>query len=553
MPLRHNILNQEDSQQDKKPVALYTPKQVYAIEKMWFDEGNMSYSLMQQAAWQIAYWVNQNIVARAYPQLDEQGRPAVDTTALSACVWVGSGNNGGDGWLVAYYLNQLGAKVAVIEVGQASTADASLAKNQAIQSGVAVYPFAEGQYKADTADADLYIDALFGIGLDRAPAHDYAKAITEINEHKRYRSDRLTLISIDIPSGVLAGTGQVFAGCAVKADVTLCLVARKLGLHIKDAVDYCGQVVDIALIPSVLNKPPVAWLHHQAMPLVQRENNTHKGSFGHALIIGGNEVDGSQGMGGATILSAMTAFATGVGKLTVACHSAFHSSLIGSVPNAMSLDLHHTQAVKALIAQSDVIAIGMGLGRDDLSLRLFKEYLRHAVEQGKDLIIDADGLYHLATLADEDTQLIEQLIAHAKLHEVWYTPHSGEAARLLNTGASEVETDRLAALSSLQQQYQGSWLLKGAGSLVMSDQTIYVCAAGNPGMATAGMGDVLSGLAAGLLAQTTLAKSTRSLQQAVMLHAMAGDNLQRTKGTWAVQASDMPQQVGEVFKQLTLA
>ena len=548
MPLRH-MPNQEYRQ----PIALFTPKQVYAMEKIWFEKGNISYSLMQQAAWQIAHWVNQNIVARAYLQLDEKGRPYIaENTALTACVWVGSGNNGGDGWLVAYYLKQMGAKVSVIEVAQASTDDAKSAKNQAIQSGITVYPFSEGQYQSVVADADLYIDALFGIGLDRIPTQAYAKAIMAINERKRYQADRLNVLSIDIPSGLVASTGQVFEGCAVKADVTLCLVARKLGLHIKDAADYCGQIIDIPLIPSALNQSPVAWLQYQATPLVQRENNTHKGSFGHALIIGGNQVDGSQGMGGATILLATTAFATGVGKLTVACHTAFHSSLIGSVPNAMSLDLHNIQAVKALIEQSDTIAIGMGLGRDELSLRLFSEYLQHSLELDKDLIIDADGLYHLATLADETPQLIEQLIAHAKLNEVWYTPHSGEAARLLNTKASEVEADRLAALSSLQNKYHGSWLLKGAGSMVMSNQQVYVCGAGNPGMATAGMGDVLSGLAAGLLAQSTLAKSTRSLQQAVMLHAMAGDKLQHTKGAWAVQASDMPEKVGEIFKQWTL-
>lgn len=549
MPLRH-MPNQEYRQ----PIALFTPKQVYAMEKIWFEKGNISYSLMQQAAWQIAHWVNQNIVARAYLQLDEKGRPYIaENTALTACVWVGSGNNGGDGWLVAYYLKQMGAKVSVIEVAQASTDDAKSAKNQAIQSGITVYPFSEGQYQSVVADADLYIDALFGIGLDRIPTQAYAKAIMAINERKRYQTDRLNVLSIDIPSGLVGSTGQVFEGCAVKADVTLCLVARKLGLHIKDAADYCGQIIDIPLIPSALNQSPVAWLQYQATPLVQRENNTHKGSFGHALIIGGNQVDGSQGMGGATILSATTAFATGVGKLTVACHTAFHSSLIGSVPNAMSLDLHNIQAVKALIEQSDTIAIGMGLGRDELSLRLFSEYLQHSLELDKDLIIDADGLYHLATLADETPQLIEQLIAHAKLNEVWYTPHSGEAARLLNTKASEVEADRLAALSSLQNKYHGSWLLKGAGSMVMSNQQVYVCGAGNPGMATAGMGDVLSGLAAGLLAQSTLAKSTRSLQQAVMLHAMAGDKLQHTKGAWAVQASDMPEKVGEIFKQGTLS
>ncbi|WP_296402594.1 NAD(P)H-hydrate dehydratase [Psychrobacter sp.] len=539
-------------------IALYTPEQVYAIEKSWFDQGNMSYALMQQAAWQIAHWIIHNITAKRFKKLDDKGLLQVSEACdLTVCVWVGSGNNGGDGWLVAYYLSKLVAKVTVIEVAQASTADAKMAKEQALQGDIAVYQFsnkAVSKINGDNAiaQADLYVDAIFGIGLDREPTNEYAQAIATINNHQRLYSDRLKVLSIDVPSGLVSRTGQVFNRSAVKADITLCLVARKLGLHIKDAADYCGQIIDLSLIPSVLNIPPVAWLQSHAKPLVERENNTHKGSFGHALIIGGNQIDGSQGMGGAALLSASTAFATGVGKLTVACHKAFHSSLIGYVPNAMSLDLHSIEAVKDLISQCDAIAIGMGLGRDELSLNLFEPYLQQALQQNKDLIIDADGLYHLATLNKKSPEIVKQLANHAERHEVWYTPHSGEAARLLNKKVSEVEDDRYKALSELQHKYQGSWLLKGAGSMVMTAQASYVCAAGNAGMATAGMGDVLSGLCVGLLAQSSLSKEVRSLTQAVMLHAMAGDKLQSIKGTWALQANDMAQMVGEVFKDLTI-
>lgn len=545
-----------NQQSAAEQIALFTPKQVYAIEKEWFDNGNHSYSLMQQAAWQCAYWIHNNISATPSTmakQSDALGMAtAKDGSALTVAVWVGSGNNGGDGWLVAHYLSQLGAQVTVVEVGQSATTDANSAKQQALETGITVSPFTEKQYQPSIIEADVYIDALFGIGLDRVPRKDYAEAITKINQHKRQRGNRLTVISIDVPSGLVAGTGQVFEQCAVLADITLCLVARKLGLHIKDGIDYRGQVVDIALIPNVLTKSPVAWLQSQASALEPRKNNTHKGSFGSALIIGGNQVDGSQGMGGAAILSTSTAFATGVGKLTVACHKAFHSSVISSVPNAMSLDLHSTEAVKELIKQSDAIAIGMGMGRDPLSFDLFKQYLQFGLEQEKDLVIDADGLYHLAALAEETPKLIEQLQAHATRNEVWYTPHSGEAARLLGSSAEEVEADRLQAVSMLRQKYQGSWLLKGVGSIVQTQQQTYVCAAGNPGMATAGMGDVLSGLALGLLAQTGLSKEVRSLQQAVMLHALAGDELQKIKGIWALQASDMPTMVGKMMQQLTL-
>lgn len=524
-------------------IPLWTPKQVYAIEKAWFAEGNPSYGLMQQAAWQIAQWVRLNMVGRSLLSKN-----------MHVLVWVGSGNNGGDGWLVASYLKQLGAVVTVIEVAQSTTTDAKRAKQDAQQQGVGVMAFSGDDEQMDSLRADVCIDALFGIGLNRKPkdgeAH-YAAAIGCINELRSSLGHQLTVVSIDVPSGLVASTGQVFEGCAVKADVTLCLIARKVGLHIKDAPDYSGRVVDIPLIPTVLSDKPSAYLLRSAQPIARRENNSHKGSFGHALIIGGNQVDGSQGMGGAAILSASMAFAVGVGKLSVACHAAFHGSLITSIPNAMSIDLHDCEGVVALIEQCDCVAIGMGLGRDAKRLALFQTYLKAAVEADVDLVIDADGLYHLATVYESDKALIEQLIQHAAKHEVWYTPHSGEAGRLLDMTASDVEADRFGALKQLAEKYQGSWLLKGAGSMILEEGEMYVCDAGNPGMATAGMGDVLSGLATGLLAQAGMPKSVRRLRQAVMIHALAGDKKSQEVGVWALQANDMPEAVGQVMNELT--
>lgn len=535
---------------NKKMTPLYTPSQVYAIEKKWFESGNASFGLMQQAAWQMAMWIYTH-----------------NNKNLKGYVWVGSGNNGGDGWLVATYLKQLGADIRVIEVGQVTSDDAQLAQQRAQNNGIESISFEqiiEDKYSLkyeQFADATLFIDALFGIGLDRAPTGGYAQAIHTINENAKLFN--INIVAIDVPSGLVASTGQVFNDCAVKADSTLCLVARKIGLHIKDGVDFSGNVVDLPLIPSVLEYKPAARLQYIAQVMTKRNSNSHKGSFGHVLIIGGNQVDGSQGMGGAAILSASSVFVAGVGKLTVACHEAFHGSLITTLPNAMTIDLHDINGVTRLIKQCDVVAIGMGLGRDDKSQALFDAYLESAMLAGIDIVIDADGLYHLAELVSQQPELKQRLASYSGSSDndqnspkIYYTPHSGEAARLIGNDVKTVEANRLDAVKSLADSYQGNWLLKGAGSIVIEQDEVYVCGAGNAGMATAGMGDVLSGLVAGLLAQKSMFgtmhdKKCSSLQQAVMIHAMAGDKLADKVGEWAVQASDMHSMIGQVLKELT--
>lgn len=589
-----------------KPIALYSSEQIYAMEQAWFAQGYDSFGLMQQAAWQMAQQIE-----LLYEQKCLNANHSANTNVYHrterlrrVSVWVGKGNNGGDGWLIAYYLQQAGWQVEVVTVGfdvndfdtrtQSAISnkkdhnndhitDADKARQIAISANCHYQRFEEIHSSHNESEkmallADIYIDALFGIGLDRAPEGVYKEAISAFN--RTTQQQNALAVAVDIPSGLVASTGAVFDRIAVQADVTLCLIARKFGLHTKDGTDYSGDIIDIPLIPYQTARPhkisdkntkqntieafePVAILLTAAHSMKPRRQNSYKGSYGHALIIGGNRVDGSQGMGGAAILSASSTMATGAGKITVACHEAFHGALLTSLPDAMTINLHDTDGVKALIKQASVVAIGMGLGRDEKAKALFIDYIQAAIAHEKSIVIDADGLYHLASLQMDSHELVTELREHSINHRVCLTPHSGEAARLLDQKISEVESDRLRATKQCAAVYGGDWVLKGAGSLVLEQKSgrarVYVCDAGNVGMATAGMGDILSGVIAGLLAQQDLAAESRSLPQAVLIHGFAGDVLVNQNsdchsenrlmiGQRGLQAQDMPAAIRHVMQ-----
>ena len=588
MPIPANLLANTTM-----PIALYNSKQLYAMEQAWFAEGHDSFGLMKQAAWQMAQYIaalyeQKMLNTHALANVKFYRRP---TYKPRASIWVGRGNNGGDGWMIAYYLQQMGWPVEVVTVGFDShhfaindttqhpnekkvLSDAQKALQIALSTNCSYRRFEDGNDNDKVGkqrQADVYIDALFGIGLDRAPTGIYKQAICAFNAAAQDNS-ALT-IALDIPSGLVASTGQVFDQIAVQADATLCLIARKFGLHTKDGMDYSGEIIDIPLIPYQMgNKAfkPAAKLITTAHVLNPRRQNSYKGSYGHVLVIGGNRIDGSQGMGGAAILSASSAMATGAGKITVACHEAFHGALLTSLPDAMTINLHDADGIKNLIMEASVIVIGMGLGRDEKAKAVFMTYIETAIVEGKPIVIDADGLYHLAALHIDEHQLVSQLKEHSVKHQVCFTPHSGEAAKLLNKKVSEVEADRLAAIKQCTENYGGNWVLKGAGSLVLEqdkeEHRVYVCGVGNAGMASAGMGDVLSGVIAGLLAQEDLSEEAGSLHQAVLLHGLAGDCLVNKKeklgsmtnndrsllvGQRGLQAQDMPAAIRHIMQLIT--
>ncbi len=515
--------------------ALYTSQQIYQIEQDWFKAGNPSFGLMQQASWQMATWINENL------------------TDKKACVWTGSGNNGGDGWLLAYYLCQFGWQATVVEVAEATTKDSKHAKKIAIEHGIKTIKWHKEVIKEYAVfSANVHIDALFGIGLDREPTDDYATAITQVNQLTDYFNPKKITIAVDTPSGLVASTGQVFNDVAICADITLCLLANKIGLFMKDGKDHAGRVVTLPLIPlpsSKQIKPKATRLTH-AYSILPRQSNSHKGSFGHVLIVGGNKTKLANGMGGASILATTGAFAVGAGKVSVACHADYHSAVLTNKPNAMVVDLHNPQAMGHLFAQTDVVAIGMGLGREKSAQSQFAQSVERAMQANCKLVIDADGLYHLASLMLENNSLIEKIKQYAVNQFVAFTPHTGEMARLLRISSKQIEENRLAAVNQAVEMFGANWLLKGAGSIVYEDEQMYVCDVGNAGMSTAGMGDILAGMLAGLQAQYNLTSVQKSLRQAVLIHGQAGDVLAQKVGECGMQTDDMEMAIVKVMAGL---
>ena len=555
---------QSNAQTDKNTVmqnaiALYTPKQIYDLEKNWFSK-NDSFALMQQAAWQLAHIIKQE-------SSNQKGSPPQKSNHLqksshpqkSVLVVAGAGNNGGDAWLVAHYVNQLcpNWSVTVVQVAAPTTLDSQTAKHlyQSNCANAAKYltltAFLQPFYELGLSyQYDVVIDGLLGIGLDGKPSDDYQTIINWINQYRK-QSDSCQVISIDVPSGLNAATGEVYDDTAIKADKTLCLIGRKVGLHMGDSKDYVGAVIDVPLLPVELSS---ILLHTKLPNLPQRQQVSHKGTYGHVLIIGGNRLQDGHGMAGAAILAASAALSSGAGKVTVACHRDFHSAIVTALPNAMTADLHNIASVIELINAVDVVAIGMGLGRDKATLELFNQYLTAIKQSEKLCVIDADGLYHLADWAGMSDGLnapIQPRLGQSN-QRFYLTPHSAEAGRLLNQPYTDIDRDKISAIRALAHHYGGNWLIKGAQTIVLERDclerdSIDICGLGNAGMATAGMGDCLAGLLGGLLAQAIGAPMLTS----VLIHAKAGDTLAEKMGEYALQANHMASAIGDIIHQIT--
>lgn len=550
---------QSNAQTDKNTVmqnaiALYSPKQIYDIEKNWFSK-NDSFALMQQAAWQLAHIIKQessHLQKSSYLQKSSHPQKSVLVVA-------GAGNNGGDAWLVAHYVNRLCPhwSVTLVQVAAPTTLVSQTAKHlyQSNCANAAKYltltAFLQPFYELGLSyQYDVVIDGLLGIGLNRKPSGDYQTIINWINQYRK-QVHACQVISIDVPSGLNAATGEVYDDTAVKADKTLCLIGRKVGLHMGGSKDYVGTVIDVPLLPV----EPSGMLLHCTLPnLPQRQQVSHKGTYGHVLIIGGNRLQDGHGMAGAAILAASAALSSGAGKVTVACHGDFHAAIVTALPNAMTADLHNVAGIIELINAVDVVAIGMGLGRDKVTLDLFNQYLTAIKQSQKLCVIDADGLYHLADGAGTSDGLTapSQPRLGQSNQRFYLTPHSAEAGRLLNQPYADIDRDKISAIRALAHQYGGNWLIKGAQTIVLERDclerdSIDICGLGNAGMATAGMGDCLAGLMASLLAQAIAAPMLTS----VLIHAKAGDTLAEKMGEYALQANHMASAIGDIIHQIT--
>ena len=410
-------------------------------------------------------------------------------------VLCGPGNNGGDGYVAARLLREAGHQVEVLAL-----TDPARLKGEA-RSAQQAWQNAGGMTKAfdgAIAEADLLIDALLGIGLERPLAGQFLQAVQAIDAHPA------PVLAVDIPSGLTSEQGRAL-GAAVHADVTVTFIGLKAGLFSGDGPDHRGEIrfCDLGTPASLYRRidPLARLMNEKALIdwLPPRPQDCHKGDFGHVLVIGGDT-----GLSGAAQLAGQAAIRSGAGLVSLATRAA-HAPLIASAcPVLMAHGAESGQALAALIEQATVLAIGPGLGRQDWGQRCWQQ----ALNSGKPMVVDADALN---LLADTPQQRGDWVL----------TPHPGEAARLLDTTAAAIQNDRFAAVNALQRRYGGVITLKGAASLVADGEGIQLCPWGNPGMASAGMGDTLTGVIAAMLAQGLSPAS--AAVAGVAIHARAGD------------------------------
>lgn len=451
--------------------------------------------------------------AKAVVSVVEQQWPEV----RSMTIFCGKGNNAGDGYVVAGIACNRGWQVQLLQVADASqmSGDAATARDWAKDQGVNAEPW-QGQ----SIEGRVIVDALLGTGIRGQVNADMSVAMAAIN------SCQQPVVSVDIPSGLSADTGAVL-GTAVHADVTVTFIGGKRGLITGQGPDYCGQLwlsdLDIPDAAYSQVTPGLAVLkfstQHVNM-LLKPRLSAHKGDFGHVVIIGGD-----YGYGGAAILAAQAAMLAGAGMVTLVTRDEHLAPALARHPEIMVRTAK--DQVSELIEQATVVVCGPGLGQYAWGYQLFIL----ALQAKNKLLLDADALNFLAG----ERQLIARLATTSA--DVILTPHPGEAARLLQCGSADIMADRYAAVQNLTASTKSWLVLKGAGSVLGAPQQgcIGVCAHGNPGMATAGMGDVLSGLLAGLWGQGL--DTVEALKAGVCVHSAAADQLALEMGRRGVLAS----------------
>ncbi|HPF57608.1 MAG TPA: NAD(P)H-hydrate dehydratase [Candidatus Competibacteraceae bacterium] len=480
------------------PFELYRAAQVRELDRIAIeDRGIPGYTLMNRAG-EAAF----NLLGQHWPN------------ARRIAVVCGGGNNGGDGYVVARLAHQAGLQVRVLTLADPEqlSGDAQTAWQDALAAGTPITPFST----VGLDDTELLVDAILGTGLEREVSGAWRDAIQAMNAYPA------GILALDIPSGLHADTGAVL-GVAIHAAATITFIGLKLGLFTGQGPSCCGKIhfANLDVPPEIYPAlHPACWRYAgEDLPglLPLRERSAHKGHFGHVLVIGGE-----QGMAGAARMAGEAAARCGAGLTSIATRAA-HAGLQAAVrPELMFQGVETSEELEPLLNRATVIAIGPGLGRTDWG----RTMLQAALASDKPLVVDADGLNLLA---------IEPVF-----RENWIlTPHPGEAARLLKMTPNEVEADRITAVEDLALRYGGVAVLKGAGSLIASKEEgrVALCTAGNPGMASGGMGDVLTGVIAALLAQSL--PPFAAAKAGVYLHGLAGDQAAQTGGERGLLATDL--------------
>lgn len=479
---------------------IYTAAQVKKLEQLAMESLSISGNVLIERAGEAAF----NVLIEHWPKCKR---------LLILC---GTGNNAGDGFVIARLAAEQDMNVLVVQVGDENKlhGDALAAQQRLLGSDVVPVSYAELQ-NSNPESYDVVIDAMLGTGIQGKVDGDYAEAIKRINDLKQ------PVFSIDIPSGLNADTG-VEQGIAVKANLTITYIGFKQGLITGDGPEYSGKVIfnDLKLPASLYdsNEPAGSCLSYDKLAklLPKRFRNAHKGDFGHVVLIGG-----APGMPGAIRLAGEAAARVGAGRVTIVTHPEHAALLNATRPELISYGVEEVEEIYPLLSLATAIGIGPGLGQSKWA----QDLLVVAMESGLPLVVDADALNLLA----ESNQHYDNWIL---------TPHPGEAGRLLGKSSSEIQRDRYTSVNEIADIFGGVAVLKGLGTLVQAEKGLpSVCPHGNPGMGSGGMGDVLTGVIVGLVSQGLT--NVEAAELGVVIHSKAADEVAKMLGERGMLASDL--------------
>lgn len=496
------------------PRTLYTAEQVRKLDRLAIETIPIDGFELMKKAGRSAF----RMLLRNWPE------------ASSLSIFCGGGNNGGDGLIIAGLAAQQGMSVELILL-----TDTSVFKGEAAAAWDWLQQFNRlpalhiRRLEDEVAmQGELIVDCLLGTGLTGDVRGNYVRAIDAINRSVQ------PVLAVDIPSGLCSDTGRVL-GRAVYAQRTMTFIGVKQGLLTGEGPACVGELEFNALdVPeSVYKKVQPSCLRagwdELENTLPKRKKTAHKGAYGRVLVVGGDH-----GMGGAALMAAEAVCRVGAGLVSVATRAEHVSAYITRCPELMVHGVDDVHTIETMVKKADVIVIGPGLGQSEWGHLL----LACALEANKPMVIDADGLNRLAHLNPEP-------------RTNWIlTPHPGEAARMLNTTIEKVEQNRFQAVLDLQQQYGGTIILKGAGSLIATASEyphVWLADTGNPGMASGGMGDVLSGVLGGLLAQEGIDR-TMVAPTGVALHGEAGNLARSAVGEYSLLATDVLKAIPQLLK-----
>ncbi len=467
------------------PHALFRAAQVRELDRLAMTAARVpGYELMERAG------------GAAFSLLRERWP---DTGQVA--VICGAGNNAGDGYVLARFARAAGLMVRVLAVSdpQRLRGDARQAYADWCAAGGDTVPFSRPALE----QAQVVVDALLGTGLARTLEGEWRAAVATIN------TLGAPILAIDVPSGLHADTGAVL-GAAVRATATISFIGLKQGMFTGEGPEHCGELHFDALgvpketLQSVSASAMRIGAELLSRVLPRRSRSDHKGRFGHVLVVGGDA-----GMAGAARMAGEAAGRCGAGLVSIATRPEHAAVIAAARPELMCHGVAGARQLAPLLQRANVVAIGPGLGRSPWA----RELLSSVLECARPLVVDADALN---LLADEPMRRDDWIL----------TPHPGEAARLLGSETTAIQADRFAAVEALVDAFSGTCVLKGAGTLVRGPLACtYVCDAGNPGMASGGMGDVLTGVLAALVAQGLgLEVAARA---GAHLHAAAADRAAR--------------------------